>query len=360
MFLGRVGVYLISSEARLEVDRVPHAVSAPVEGTVAETFMEISLPVKAGDVLVRLDQKDLRLSLDERATQRNGKIAKLKAVRDEVDAERRSVNLQQLAREAALGEARAQASDAIARAEYADQHLAVCQRLTMSRAISTDETNQARADALSARAKVELVRQSLTRLENDRRYQEGQQDVRLAHLQRELVDLEEEIHVDEAAIRHLEYQIELRIIRAPVDGKIGEVAAAFQRGATVRPADRLGAVVPEGTSRVVAYFPATDAGRIRSGQNARLRLDGFAWSEYGTLPATVAHVATESLDGKFRVELALGADPGSLLPREHGPSGRVEVEVEQVSPAALLLRAAGQLLSPRSSPPLPSERVTPR
>src|SRR4030095_8939416 len=131
----------------------------------------------------------------------------------------------------------------------------------------------------------------------------------------------------------------------PASGKLGETAT-LQPGQFVREGDKLGAVVPDGKLRAGAEFaPSGAMGRIQAGQRARLRLDGFAWTEYGQVSATVSRVASEPRSGRVRVELVV--DPGSapLLPSQHGLPGNVEIEIESFSPAELALRSAGKMLS---------------
>jgi membrane fusion protein (multidrug efflux system) len=94
----------------------------------------------------------------------------------------------------------------------------------------------------------------------------------------------------------------------------------------------------------VAWFPAAVVGRLHPGQPARLRLTGFPWTQYGTMPATVADVGNEASGGRVRVELRLASARTSSIPLEHGLPGSAEVEVERISPALLVLRAAGQFL----------------
>lgn len=76
-------------------------------------------------------------------------------------------------------------------------------------------------------------------------------------------------------------------------------------------------------------------------QAAELRLDGFPFTQYGSLRTTVTSVAAELRDGRVRVELAL-ADAHVNVPLQHGMPGSVQVEVERTLPAILALRAAGQ------------------
>jgi len=154
--------------------------------------------------------------------------------------------------------------------------------------------------------------------------------------------------------RRLENEIERRRIRAPMDGRLGEVAE-LRIGAFVAEGQRLGAIIPAGRLRVVAEFePSSALGRIRPGQQARLRLVGFPWTEYGSIATTVDNVASEVRAGTVRVELTMQPDAASAVPFQHGMPGAVEIEVERLSPAALVLRVGGRLLTRPVRPPIPA------
>jgi hypothetical protein len=97
------------------------------------------------------------------------------------------------------------------------------------------------------------------------------------------------------------------------------------------------------------FLPPAALGRIQPGQPARLRLEGFPWTQYGAVSATVASMASEVRDGWVRVELAVRPDAASPIPLQHGLPGTVAVEVAHVSPATLVLRTAGLLVMPGTS-----------
>jgi membrane fusion protein (multidrug efflux system) len=103
---------------------------------------------------------------------------------------------------------------------------------------------------------------------------------------------------------------------------------------------RLGVIVPPGAPRIVSLFPAPAIGRIRPEQPARLRLHGFPWTQYGTIPARVARLGDEAQSAMKRVELEPRPDPRSSIQMAHALPGIVEVE--RVTPAVLVLRAAGR------------------
>ncbi len=109
--------------------------------------------------------------------------------------------------------------------------------------------------------------------------------------------------------------------------------------------------------RIVADFLPAALGRIRPGQSARLRLDGFPWTQYGTIPATVIRVISQDDNEWLQVELTIRPNLAPAIPFQRGLVGTVEVEVERVSPATLVLRAAGQrLVAPDTSPELLDSR----
>ncbi len=106
---------------------------------------------------------------------------------------------------------------------------------------------------------------------------------------------------------------------------------------------------------VLADFPPETLGRIRSGQLALLRLDGSIGDQVGTIPALVMDVVDQ--EERVRVELYALVDGPTLVLLREGLTGRVEVEVEHVSAATLVMRAPGQFLdtpqvslSPQSGP----------
>lgn len=191
----------------------------------------------------------------------------------------------------------------------------------------------------------DALRLEVSRLERDLQMRVNDRQTRLQRLKLYVTQLEGQIAVTRAASERLEYEIERRYIRAPVAGRLGEVAT-LQVGTWVREGARLGAVVPPGTLKVMADFlPSAAIGRIQAGQSARLRLEGFPWTQYGAISATVASVASEVLDRLVRVYITTHPNSASPIPLQHGLPGTVEVEVDRVSPAILVLRTAGQLLA---------------
>jgi multidrug resistance efflux pump len=346
--LARVVLYEVSATARLEVDQAAHLVEAQVAGRVKATHLVLGQEVQVGDVLVELEADAQQFLLEEMRVQLTALAPQLTALDAEIAAEEEARREDQQAGQMGLDQARARHREAEAAAQLSAEE---AERMTLLRArnyIAELDLLRARTEAHQRRAAANALRLEIGRLEWDRRAQRSDRKVRLERLRREATQLEGQMATAAAAIERLEYEIERRRIRAPVTGRLGEIAN-LRIGAVVREGDKLGAVIPPGTLKAVADFlPPAALGRIHPGQPAWLRLEGFPWTQYGAIAAMVASVAGEVRNGQVRVELAVLPDSAPPIPVQHGLPGTVEVEVDRVSPATLVLRTAGLLLAARN------------
>jgi multidrug resistance efflux pump len=346
--LARVVLYEVSATARLEVDQAAHLVEAQVAGRVKATHLVLGQEVQVGDVLVELEADAQQFLLEEMRVQLTALAPQLTALDAEIAAEEEAQREDQQAGQMALDQARARHREAEAAVQLSAEE---AERMALLRArnyIAELDLLRARTEAHQRQAAANALRLEIGRLEWDRRAQRSNRKVRLERLRREATQLEGQMASAAAAIERLEYEIERRRIRAPVTGRLGEVAS-LRIGAVVREGDKLGAVVPPGTLKAVADFlPPAALGRIHPGQPAWLRLEGFPWTQYGAIAAMVTSVASEVRDGQVRVELAVRPNPAPPIPVQHGLPGTVEVEVDRVSPATLVLRTAGLLLATRN------------
>jgi membrane fusion protein (multidrug efflux system) len=351
-FLGQIGVYEVTEQARLESPRTAHPVATQVAGQVVTNRLTIGREVEEGDELVELNAEAERRALQEKKTRRDGLIARGDALKREIQLEQEALGAEARAATAALAESKALIEKAGAQARFAEIQLQILEKLRTRQDASELEFRKALAEAEMSRVAVQVADLAVKRLELDRQVQESDRKTRIAKLARQQVELEREQAVEEAGIQRLEYEVSLRTIRAPVGGRVEEVVD-FPAGSTVRAAEKLGVVVPGGRPRVVAWFPSAAVGRVRAGQRAWVRLTGFAWTQYGKVSATVTQVGNEPNGARIRAELDLNADVPAAIPIEHGLPGSAEVEVERVPPALLVIRAAGQFLRTRPAADTP-------
>ena len=96
-----------------------------------------------------------------------------------------------------------------------------------------------------------------------------------------------------------------------------------------------------GAQRVTAVFPLGNSDQIKRGQAARFHPEGTAWEGAAPISATVARVTPDATAGQTYVELVLRLDHRLPAPLHSSLQGRVDIELERVSPATLILRSAG-------------------
>jgi multidrug resistance efflux pump len=345
-----VTVYEVSDRARLEVDRASHPVDSPVSGTVVESRMLLDREVAAGDVLVRLDADAERFSVREGQEKALALDAELTALRAQASSVARAREEGARAGRALLDETRERLPEAEAPARYAQQELERLERLRAQLLISEHDFEMGRADALRTRASADSARLSLVRIEQEQAARDRDRAAALDQIRGQIARLEGERRGSREALLRLNVEAERHVVRASASGRLGDVAA-LRPGAVVQAGQRLALIVPGGAIVAVAQFsPSAASGRIRRGQHARIRLDGFPWAQYGTLDATVARVANEVRDGVVRVELSVAGSSNPRIALEHGLTGSVEVAVERVTPLTLLLRTAGALQTATASP----------
>jgi membrane fusion protein (multidrug efflux system) len=345
LFLARVAVYAVTADARLEVDSAVHPVASPVLGRVVATDLRIGREVKVGEVLVELDSKAEQLQLGEEQARVAALSAQLVTVRNRGAVEKQAQRETQQGAPVVLDEARARHEEAEAAAQAATEELRRLERLWARRLVPEMDLVRIRAEAQKRRAAAQASRLGILRLDQDQRVRVTDRQAQIEGIEGEIAALAGAITTEKATIERIEHAIERRRIRAAATGRLGEVAD-LRIGSVVREGDKLGAIVPAGTLRIIAEFPPSKAlGRIEPGQPARLRLVGFPWTEYGSVAATVTKAAGEPRGGRVRVELAVHRDPVSPIPLQHGLPGALEVEVDRISPAALVLRVGGRLLA---------------
>ena len=346
LLMARVSVFDISESGRIEVDTSLYPIATPVGGKVVTTLLAVGREVQKGDLLIEFESEDEKLRLDEASKQISALTPQLGALREEVRAEEAARGEQLKAAQIAIDQARSQLEEATASVQLAEDEARRTERLQANGLVSEVDLARAQTEVRKRRAAAEALRLQVDKLQANLRNGGHDSQVRIERLNREIASIEGQVTTATAASNRLGHDIEKRALRAPISGRIGE-AVDLRAGAIINAGDKVGVIIPQGELKAVAYFrPSSALGRIQPGQPARLRLEGFPWTQYGVINATVTTVASEPRDGRIRIDLALFRDPQSAIPFQHGLPATVEVEVARLSPAALLMRAVGERVKP--------------
>lgn len=348
LFRARVTVYEVSNKTRLEVRGAAFPVNSALAGRIAVVEARLGQTVKKGALLFRLDAPVEEKQLATARVRLAAIDPQIESTTGELRATRGAVAAEVAAGGAAARQAKARSQEAQIQAQLAAKEAERYKRL--SEAVSPMEIERVTTNAEIRRASYKTSSLDVRRLRSEQRTRRRAGEVRVAALRRELTTLEGEKQALLASVAELEQVLERRNIRAPVDGYLGELQP-LHAGSFVAEGAKLATLMPMGELVLVAEFePASALGRIRPQQSAELRLTGFPWLEFGAVKARVSQVATEARDGTVRVELELLQEQKSLIPFQHGLPGSVEIAVERISPAELLLRSLGRRLDGAAPP----------
>jgi multidrug resistance efflux pump len=344
--------------ARFVVSRSVHPIEALIDGRVIRTNLTLEQVVEKGEIIAEIDSKSLKRQLQEESMRLAALTSQVDALREELAAQKRALDQANSAALAEIDEAKAKLREAETLSQLAEKEAGRSNSLFARNVVSEATKDKAQTEAARKRAAVESLQFYTKKLQFKLNLGKDDRQAGLKHVESEITEIEGYIAAAAGLVERLKYEIDQTRIRAPITGRIGEVAE-ISIGKVVQKGERLATVIPSGTHKIVANFSPSEAlGRIRPGQTAWLRLHGFPWAQHGSIVATVERVAREMRDGLVRIELGINEEQLSLIPVQHGLPGTLEVEVERISPALLALRAAGRLFSQQqASLPSPTQQT---
>jgi membrane fusion protein (multidrug efflux system) len=227
-------------------------IAPKVSGYISEVLVADNEPVKAGQVLARIDDRDFKAALN----QAHADVAA-------AEASVRNLNAQIQLQEPLIQQQAAEVDAAEANLKFAEQERSRYDELmksgsgTVQRAQQTDaalraqtaQLQQGKAGLIAANKKIEV-------LDTERAKAVAQLDHARA--------------VEQQAALNLSYTQ----ITAPVDGTVG--ARTLRVGQYVQAGTQLMAVVPLDAVYVVANFKETQLTHVRNGQPVEVRIDSFS------------------------------------------------------------------------------------
>jgi membrane fusion protein, multidrug efflux system len=292
--------YVSTSDAEIEGNIAP--VSARIAGTVTRVYVHNTEHVKAGQILVTLDQRDYRVAAE-----------KARADLAQAEAQAQSAKSSYIAALATFNEA--QANNVKARSD-ARRYAALLEASATSREQYDDAVRAARV----AKATVEADRAS-------------------AAAAKKLVAVREAAALAvKAALDQARLNLSYTEIRAPADGVVGN--KTVQVGERVEPGQGLLAITELNDLWVTANFKETSIGEIRLGRRATIHVDainrtltGYVAGLGGATGALYSLLPPENATGNWikvvqrlpiRIRFDKGQDPASDRLR---PGLSVEVKV---------------------------------
>ena len=256
-------------------------IAAKIAGHIVEVPVAENQPVRAGDLLARIDDGDYRLAVDAAKAKIATQDATIARIGRQVEAQNAAI----AQAEAQVASTEAQAEGAVADEKRASLELDRSQKLADVAFGSQQRLEQATADHARAAATLAASLASKTAAAaalagaKDSAEVLKAQQVEAERVRGELVTAEAQ------AERNLSFAE----IRAPFDGVVGNKAAVVGQYAT--PGTRLMAIVPLQAVYVDANFKETQLGAIRPGEKVDVAVDSF---DGRVVPGVVESVAPAS------------------------------------------------------------------
>ena len=291
----------VTDDAFLQADKV--VVAPKVGGFVVDVFVTDNAPVKAGDVLARIDDRDYQVVL----------------LQDEADLEKSKASLEGVGsaliqQQARIVEARADVANTTAALAFARQEEKRYGDLFARGAGTSQRSQQASSDLLVKEAQLDKANASYDAAEKQTDGLRSLEAAARASLRRA------EINLDQAKLN-----IGYTTIKAPISGVVGD--RSLRKGQLVQPGTNMLTVVPMGEAIfLVANFKETQVGLMEPGQAARFTVDAFGDHVFhghidSFAPGTGSQFALlppENATGNFtkivqRVPVKIALDPGDPL-----------------------------------------------
>ena len=228
------------------------AVVAPrVVGYIRSLHAVDNQPVRTGDVLVRIEDRELQAILAQARARLAARRAALAALDREAALQRSAIRRAVAELDSAkAGNRRAQ----LDRTRYAE--------LARRQLVSQQRGEDSEVDSLKARAAFEAASAALAMERN-----------KIDLIEARYAEARAVVAEGRAMVAQAEFDVQAAVIRAPVDGIVANRSARV--GQYVRAGTALMVVTPLQSVYVVANFKETQLEHLRAGQEATLWVDAF-------------------------------------------------------------------------------------
>jgi membrane fusion protein (multidrug efflux system) len=231
-------------------------VAPKVSGYIAAVMVEDNQPVKAGQVLAQIDDRDFKTAL----AQAQADVANAEAGIRNLDAQ---LALQQ----SVIDQANADIASAEAALDFAQQDYTRYRDLLKSGYGTTQRAQQADAGLRGQKAQLQHNHAVLVA---------AQQQIEVLRTQR--AQAETQVQRDRAVEQQAQLNVSYTTIVSPIDGTVG--ARSLRVGQYVQAGTQLMAVVPLQAVYVVANFKETQLTHVRGGEPVAVSVDTFPGAEF--------------------------------------------------------------------------------
>ncbi|MDV2998313.1 MAG: Hemolysin secretion protein D, plasmid [Chroococcidiopsis sp. SAG 2025] len=330
-----------SARGRLEPQGKTIRLDAPVAGKVSAIKIKEGQLVRRGQSLLVLESEEVLSELQQAQARLEGqrdRLPLLELMKKQLESTARTQQLQ----------SQAQASAQLAQINQIRQQLSFHQTESNStqELLAKDRDILGRYSSLRQQGIISVLQVNdaeRTMIENRQRLQKAQSDLQQAQaelkkqqstyqsilrqgeltvmesqrqikeIQTQIAGLKAEIAQTKNQIQSLLFQLQQRVVNAPIDGIVFHLPIQ-SAGAVVQPSQIVAEIAPKGTSLMLkAKMAVPESGFLRVGQLVKLKFDAYPFQDYGVVQGHLRWISPDSKveetpQGKvetFELEIAL-------------------------------------------------------
>jgi hemolysin D len=116
----------------------------------------------------------------------------------------------------------------------------------------------------------------------------------LKNLETEITTLTADIAQSQSQIKSLKFQLNQRVIKAPVEGIIFQLSVK-NAGTVVQQGDAIAEIAPKGTILVLrSQMATTESGSLRIGMPVKMKFDAYPFQDYGVVEGILSEISPTS------------------------------------------------------------------
>ncbi|MEA5578142.1 HlyD family efflux transporter periplasmic adaptor subunit [Anabaena sp. UHCC 0451] len=116
----------------------------------------------------------------------------------------------------------------------------------------------------------------------------------LKDLQTQITTVKSEITQTKSQIKSLEFQLQQRVVRSPIDGIIFELPVK-KPGSVVQPGQMMAQIAPKGAALILkAQMPSQQSGFVKVGMPVKIKFDAYPFQEYGVMKGRVNWISPDA------------------------------------------------------------------
>jgi multidrug resistance efflux pump len=346
--LANITLYKTSTYALVKQQGQDIDLALTVNGKVKAVYAGLGQPLKKGDLILALDSAKLSTELAHSNTLLTQRQAQLKMLASEqlnlttvtqLTLDEQHTKRQQLKQSLANLQ---NIADIQANIQQRHKALVSTQKSAQLEYLAAQKSyQQALVDLQGVGAQISQVEHALHLIQA----QSKQSTIQLSQRRN---TLEQQISQTQTTIQQQQIALDDYQLRAPQDGVMAAFTA-IKPGQIIQAGQSVGTLLTAADMYVEAQFSPDEAlGHVQVGQQARILVTGFAWTQYGSFNAKVTQVANAVQNNQLRVTLAIEGEQPPSLPLLHDAPVSVEVSTATVTPLNLVLQTAAVWLAPNS------------